>query len=101
MYRSSKHFRRAGKKEYYEAAARQGNDDAQFNLGTLYVNCQGVEQSFETAFMSGGRNQQSKQRRMPSNISKNLTNTKEEQHPPSYHPNDAPPATLPRHPPTN
>ena len=35
--------------EYYEAAARQGLAGAQYNLGLLYANGQGVEQSNETA----------------------------------------------------
>ena len=35
--------------EYYEAAARQGMTEAQYNLGTLYAIGQGVEQSFEIA----------------------------------------------------
>ena len=33
--------------EYFEAAARQGDGMAQFNLGDLYVQGQGVEQSIE------------------------------------------------------
>lgn len=33
--------------EYYEAAARQGLADAQSNLGALYYNGDGVEQSNE------------------------------------------------------
>ena len=35
--------------EYYEAAARQGHADAQFNLGLLQARGQGVKQSYETA----------------------------------------------------
>ena len=35
--------------EYYQAAARQGDADAQYNLGCLYCNGQGVERSIETA----------------------------------------------------
>ena len=35
--------------EYYEAAARQGDADAQYNLGHRYAHGQGVEQSIETA----------------------------------------------------
>ena len=35
--------------EYFKVAARQGQASAQFNLGVLYANGQGVEQFFETA----------------------------------------------------
>ena len=33
--------------EYYEAAARQGHADAQYNLGQMYRKGQGVDQSYE------------------------------------------------------
>ena len=88
-------------RELFELAASQGEADAQSNLGCLYANGQGVEQSNETARALCGLKRQSKDTRVPLEISITLTNTKEEQHPRSHHPNDAPPATHPRHPPTN
>ena len=41
------HYER--EEEYWEAAARQGTADAQYNLGALYACGKGVEQSIETA----------------------------------------------------
>ena len=42
-------------REWYEKAAKQGNADAQFNLGFLYDEGQGVEQSDSDAMRWYGR----------------------------------------------
>ena len=87
--------------EYYEAATRQGVAEAQFNLGALYAHGQGVEQSFETAREWWMKAAEQGHEKAIENLRRLLTKLKEEQHPPSYHPNDAPLATPPRHSPTN
>ena len=93
--------------EYFEAAALQGLSRAQYNpwnLGIFFGKGQGVEQSFETArkwWMKSAEQGEEPEKSKPSKDSNSLTKQKEEQHPPLHHPNDAPPATLPKHPPTN
>ena len=36
--------------KWYRLAAEKGNDNAQYSLGVLYANCQGVKQSDSEAF---------------------------------------------------
>ena len=46
-YRDNQSYQKA--RELWELAASQGNADAQYNLGTMYIHSQGVDQNYERA----------------------------------------------------